>query len=186
MSIHAFLAQTAIDSYLPAPQLLVPIAVGIGAGLGLVALIHFFNRHRQVATVGDLSPDVTDEVTDETTGPMNEHRPVSDPFISGSKSELRSAFRRTGNPIPVHVIDQDKQTAPMNGYVVNRSVGGLGLQLDCPIDVQTVLSVRPANAPHIAPWVEVVVKNCRKGPRGYDIGCQFVKVPPWPVLMMFG
>jgi hypothetical protein len=182
MSIHAFLAQTAIDSYLPAPQLLVPVAVGVGAGLGLVALIHYFTRHRQVAAVGHVAPDVADEMT----GPTKMHRPESDPFICGSKNEMRQAFRRTGNPIPVHVIDQDKQTAPMNGYVVNRSVGGLGLQMEFPIDVQTVLSVRPANAPHIAPWVEVVVKNCRKGPRGYDIGCQFVKVPPWPVLMMFG
>jgi hypothetical protein len=170
MPLHPVLADITIEWTLPGTSVILPVVVGVVCGLGLVGLIHFFTRARRVV----VAPVQTEE------------QPTSDPFISGSNSEQRQSFRRLGNPIEVLVVDQAHQGSPIKGYVVNRSVGGLCLQMEAPIDLLAELTVRPTNAPHIAPWVDVVVKNCRRTSRGFEIGCQFVKVPPWPVLMMFG
>jgi hypothetical protein len=180
MACPVIFADFTFDSILPTSNVALPIVVGIVAGLGLVGMIHFLTRPRKV-TAG-----VSVNVTSQVAAPQAPTAPSDDPFVSGSGSEQRQSFRRKGNPVEVVVINQKNQGSPLKGYVVNRSVGGLCLQLDSPIEEETQLSVRPANAPHIAPWVDVVVKNCRRGDRDFEIGCQFVKVPPWPVLMMFG
>jgi hypothetical protein len=62
----------------------------------------------------------------------------------------------------------------------------LGLFVEGPIEVGKHLNVRPINAPPITPWVEVIVKSCREANRGYEVGCQFVRTPPWAILLMFG
>jgi len=171
MSFHPLIADLTVDWYMPGLDLILPVVVGVVAGLGFVGTFHFFTRARKKVAA---PPTVKEEP------------PKSDPFTHGSGSEQRQAFRRLGNPIEVLVVDRASQGSQVKGYVVNRSVGGLCLQMDCPINLLAELRIRPTNAPHIAPWVEVVVKNCRKADRGYEIGCQYVKIPPWPVLMMFG
>jgi PilZ domain len=177
MACSSLIANTTFEPYVPSPNLLLPVAVGVFAGLGLVGLIHFFGRMRQRAALARAGAQASTE-TDE--------QPTSDPFVHGSGSEQRKAFRRVGNPIEVSVVNVTSQGPQLKGYVVNRSVGGLGLQMENSFDVLTELRIRPINAPPIAPWVEVVVRNVHKADRGFEIGCQFVKIPPWPVLMLFG
>jgi hypothetical protein len=101
-----------------------------------------------------------------TTKPRQE---TADPFVHGSAFEQRKA-------------DQALRSC----FVVNRCVGGLGLFAETTIEPGSQLKVRPTNAPPITPWVEVVVKSCRPATRGFEIGCQFVKTPPWAILLMFG
>ena len=44
----------------------------------------------------------------------------------------------------------------------------------------------PAHAPPMTPWTEVEVRSCRQKKDGYEVGCQFVKTPPWSILLLFG
>jgi hypothetical protein len=109
-----------------------------------------------------------------------------DPFVQGSSSERRVAARRVGNLVPISVTDGEGQTPPVEGWVADRSVGGLCLRLDAPVGVGSVLKVRPRKSSAVVPWTQVEVKSCRQEGDGWEIGCQFVRTPPWSVLLLFG
>jgi hypothetical protein len=168
MNIYALLADFSVDPHLPQLNTLLPVAAGVVAGLGVVGMLHYLIRPRIVLA--------------RTNSPTE----VVDPFVHGSAGELRKSFRRQGNPVEVLLVNQHTRAAPFKGYVVDRSVGGLGLLLEDPVELEAQLTVRPVNAPHIAPWVEIVVKSCRRSDPGWEVGCQFVKTPPWALLLMFG
>jgi hypothetical protein len=172
MHLPVLFADVPAESALPGLHVLLPIVVGLGAGLGVVGAIHYAMRQRKLAPSSAPAAQV--------------QKKEPDPFVHGSTNELRKSYRRKGNPIEVQVIDKASGGAPVRGYVLDRSIGGLGLQMETPLEPDVVLTLRPTNAPHIAPWVDVIVKHCSRGEDGFDIGCQFLKTPPWPVLMMFG
>jgi hypothetical protein len=96
------------------------------------------------------------------------------------------ALRRQGSPVAVLVSDATGQTPPQTGTVIDRSVGGLGLALDDPVDIGTVLSIKPARSTALIPWVQLEVKTCRRTEVGWQLGCQFVRTPPSSVLWQFG
>jgi hypothetical protein len=165
------LAEATMDGRLPYLHLILPVAAGVVAGLGAVGAFHFLTRPRTRVLALRQRPQA----------------PAPDPFVHGSASEQRKSLRRQGNPVEVLITDPLSTTAsPWTGYVVDRSVGGLCLLVEDPIPTNATLSVRPTNAPDMTPWVEVVVKACREVNPGHEVGCQFVKTPPWSVLLMFG
>ena len=166
------LANLAVFPHVPALNFMLPVMVGVMAGLGIVGAIHFLIRPRAIRVV--------------KAAPVPQQEVIADPFVHGSPGDNRSSFRRQGNPVEVLVVNQKTKAAPFKGYVLNRSIGGLGLYSDAPIEADSPLTVRPVNAPHIAPWVEVTVKSCRPSEGGWEIGCQFVRTPPWALLLMFG
>ncbi len=102
------------------------------------------------------------------------------------RRDQRSFMRRTGNPIDVLITDAKVSEPPRNGLVLDRSLRGLCLAVDSPYDQGSVLSVRPSTAPTTTPWVRVQVKNCREVGNNYELGCEFLQVPPASVLMLFG
>jgi PilZ domain len=172
MALSPVLAILGFESNWTFSGLLLPVGVGVFAALGLIGALHLFTLWRK----GSVAADSTNAM-----GQLSD-----DPLVDGSTSEQRLSFRRKGNPVEVQIVDTSTQTPPVMGYVTNRSVGGLCLEMQNSVELLAELKIRPTNAPHIAPWVNVVVRNCRKTEHGYDIGCQFVKIPPWPILMMFG
>ena len=112
-----------------------------------------------------------------------------DPFAQGSAGEQRSSFRRSGNPVEVIYSTEEFRKSPRRGYVLDRSVGGLRLMLEHELLPGTIVSLRPANASEIIPEVDVEVRSCRRSdtqPGEYDLGCQFVKSPPYSILLLFG
>lgn len=111
---------------------------------------------------------------------------VDDPFQRGSAGEKRASVRRKGNPVVVLVSDAEGQAKPYEACVMDRSIGGLGVVVDNPVDVGTILSIRTASAPASVPWVQIEVRNCRKTNESWELGCQFVRTPPWSVLLLFG
>jgi hypothetical protein len=106
--------------------------------------------------------------------------------VQGSASEQRKAYRRSGNPVAVFIRTPGTGMEPKRASVLNRSTGGLCLDIEQPVQEETLLEVRPANAPPITPWVEIKVKDCRRTVDGWQLGCQFVRTPPWALLLMFG
>ena len=50
----------------------------------------------------------------------------------------------------------------------------------------SIISIRPKTAEEIIPWVELEVCSCQPAEGAYEVGCRFVKTPPYSILMLFG
>lgn len=111
-------------------------------------------------------------------------RPVEPP-VSGLLGEQRRSVRRKGNPIRVQVSIAG-QPGSTTGWVVNRSMGGLGVVLRRRVAVGTRLGVRAAHAPDSVPPIEVEVRNNRPKGKYWMHGCQFTDKLPVSVLLLFG
>jgi hypothetical protein len=170
MNLSVLVADLSIDPRLLDQHWLLTLAAGVVAGLCVVGMLHFLIRPRLALVPPDKGPQ----------------QPASDPFVHGSVSEQRKSFRRQGNPVEVFIVNPKISASPFKGYVIDRCVGGLGLYVEVSVVPGQQLTVRPINAPPITPWVEVIVKSCRVSKHNFELGCQFVKTPPWAVLLMFG
>lgn len=109
-----------------------------------------------------------------------------DPFAVGSTTERRNAFRRKGSSITVLVAEQHHPQPTQEAWVLDRSVGGVGLFLERPKSVGTQLRIRPENAPPMTPFIDVEVKSCNPYEDGWHLNCAFVKSPPYSILLLFG
>jgi hypothetical protein len=100
-------------------------------------------------------------------------------------AERRRSIRRWFNPIEVVVISPF-HTEPLHGLVVNRSVGGLAILMDMDFESDTVLNVRPKDAPTGVGYIEVRVRHVRKASKLWVIGCQYQGEIAWNVKVWFG
>ena len=147
-----------------------PVAVGVAFGLIVFVWIWFTLGRRQARP-----PEQ----------PAEDHRP-KDPFLFGSSQERRAAARRRGNPVAVWITDVTGKAPPSRSLVLDRSVGGLCLEMSRPVVVGTILNVRPAETAEILPWVAVEVRYCVQVEDSWHTGCQFLRTPPSNVLWQFG
>jgi len=113
--------------------------------------------------------------------------------VDAVKSEDQSAGadqrrnpRRPGRSVEVFVALPGSLSEPCKGVVLDRAVGGLKLLVGDPYPVGSKISVLPASASKLTPWVEVVVKSCRKSGEDWEIGVQFVALPPYATMVQFG
>jgi len=109
---------------------------------------------------------------------------IPDPFTFGSKFDRRSAHRRNGNPLAVCVAH--KNDPHFDGRLHDRSIGGVCFTAPRDFVPGTLLRVRPNNGSPTAPWVDVEVKSCLPQGGEWQIGCSFLKTPPYAVILMFG
>jgi hypothetical protein len=100
--------------------------------------------------------------------------------------ERRTSLRRKGQPIVVQIRDAEAAAEVGRGQIVDRSLGGVCLGVDDPIDEGTMLTIRPARAPDSVGWLPVVVKSCREKAGSWELGCEFLQQPSWHILMHFG
>ena len=63
---------------------------------------------------------------------------------------------------------------------------GMGMMEANPIDATTIVSIRVINAPVTVPWIQVQIRSCRQEDSTWLLGCQFVKPPPWSIMLLFG
>ena len=162
--------------------------IGPAAGLAATLMVFLIGwlvvswRRRKDRTLSPMPPAPPMPTSKSKTGVPS----ADDIFAQGSKSERRNSLRRTGNPIAVHISDADARSKPTTGYVLDRSTGGLCLSVSQEVQTGTVLSVRTTNAPESIQWVQVEVKTCRPSGGDFELNCQFVKTPPWSVMLLFG
>jgi hypothetical protein len=107
------------------------------------------------------------------------------PKFSAAAQERRRAPRREGNPIAVLLSTDPAATAPVNGLVLNRSLGGLLVSALQPFEKGALLSVRPLQAPDELEWVQIEVRHCRALEHRWLVGCKFTKKLPWDVMLLF-
>jgi hypothetical protein len=110
----------------------------------------------------------------------------NDPFNQGNSPGRRDFLRREGNSVEVQITDLDMVGAIQKGWVVDRSLGGLCLYVLEPLKEGTVINIRPANTASITPWTQVEIRTCTQEEGQWKLGCQFVRTPPYSVLLMFG
>jgi hypothetical protein len=101
-------------------------------------------------------------------------------------SERRTSVRRKGNPVPVQITNDGATMEPFQGWVLDRSTGGLRILVDQPVGVGTILSVRPSKAHGSFPWIQIEVRSCKPERTSYAIGVQFVVRPGWGEMQAFG
>jgi hypothetical protein len=67
---------------------------------------------------------------------------------------------------------------PFEGWILDRSLGGLGLSVSRPVEPGTVLLARATGSAVRAPRPQLEVKYCRLHRGRWRLGCQFVGIAP--------
>lgn len=103
-----------------------------------------------------------------------------------SYADRRGAVRREGAPVRVLLSSTTFRNGVNDGYVVDRSTGGLRILIQSAIAPGSTMQVKAVNAPDNIGFVTVIVRSCRKNTDHFELGCEFEKTPPWNVLLLFG
>jgi phosphate/sulfate permease len=111
---------------------------------------------------------------------------AADSFALPQSEERRSSFRRKGSAVNVDITDLARPGTLTQGPVIDRSLGGLCIEVAAPVQVGTVLNVRPSTASSIIPWTQVEVRTCRQEGDRWHLGCCFLRTPPYSILLLFG
>ncbi|QJW96892.1 PilZ domain-containing protein [Frigoriglobus tundricola] len=106
--------------------------------------------------------------------------------VGQSYADRRGAVRREGQPVRVVLAATTFRNGVCDGYVVDRSTGGLKIATQVAVAPGSTLQVRAVDAPDTVGFVTLLVRSCRKADGHYEIGCEFEKTPPWNVLLLFG
>jgi len=100
--------------------------------------------------------------------------------------ERRRTMRRGGLPTPIQIADPKDSRKMAEGFVLDRSSGGLRVAVQKPLPTGGRVQVRPQHAPDNTPWVTVIIRNCREVGDYFEVGCQFEGDLPWNLLLQFG
>jgi hypothetical protein len=74
---------------------------------------------------------------------------------------------------------------PFEGWILDRSAGGLRLAVKRPIATGTLLAVRAAKAGATSPWIKVEVNNSTTEKGNTNLGCRFMSKPGLEDLQQF-
>jgi PilZ domain len=148
-----------------------PASVGVGVGLVmLLLLLASKKRGRQPAP--------------QTSGGIrSSHWTSPVPTMADRRG---SARREGGSPVKVTLASPVFKGGSHVGYVLDRSTGGLRLASSTGLPVGSSVQVRACHAPDETPWVTILVRSCQPSGKGYEMGCEFDKTPPWSILLLFG
>ncbi len=103
-----------------------------------------------------------------------------------SYADRRGAVRREGQPVRVVLAANTFRNGACDGYVIDRSTGGLKIVAQAAVAPGTTVQVRAADAPDTVGFVTLLVRSCRPSDDHFELGCEFEKTPPWNVLLLFG
>jgi hypothetical protein len=103
-----------------------------------------------------------------------------------SYADRRGSIRREGQPVRVVLAANTFRNGAADGYVIDRSTGGLKIAAQVAVAPGTAVQVRAADAPDTIGFVTIIVRSCRKTEHHFELGCEFEKTPPWNVLLLFG
>jgi len=173
-------ASMTLDQILTMARENLPIAVG---GTVAVLVLSFLavqqTRRRRVIDPATLVPSTP--VSAATTEQAAAWAPPEQSY-----ADRRGAVRREGAPVQVLLSSSSLRNGVNEGYVVDRSTGGLRIVMQSAVPPGSTLQVKAVNAPDTVGFVTVIVRSCRKNPDHFEVGTEFEKTPPWNVLLLFG
>jgi hypothetical protein len=156
-----------------------PIISGGVVAILVLSYLCFFRRKTNLeidpAAVATPSTRVLDDEKATTWAPPEQ-----------SYADRRGAVRREGAPVRVLLSSSTFRNGVNDGYVVDRSTGGLRILIQSAIAPGSTMQVKAVNAPDNIGFVTVIVRSCRKNTDHFELGCEFEKTPPWNVLLLFG
>jgi hypothetical protein len=160
------------------PELAWGIAGIVGVVVAIVAFVlGWILIHRRRARLRELAAQA---------GEWKDQASPQDSFRYGMGMARRKSVRLSGNQIPVLVTFDGNPDSPWDGWIVDRSQGGLRLRVPQSVKIGAILRVRAHHASDSLPWVEVQVKNARQKPEFWEVGCQFMADLPPEILRSFG
>lgn len=107
------------------------------------------------------------------------------PQPAGAPStERRSSTRRRGNPVRV-IIHGNGWDGPIEGWVLDRSAGGLGLLIDQNTYPTELLKIRSSLA-HDTALIDAEVCYCIPANGSFRTGVKFERELPWLDIQQFG
>ena len=159
-----------------------PMAVG---GFVAAAVLSFLCLNAALRRRRGYSPARRAAVASGTSAVTNEKALSWEP-AGQSYADRRGAVRREGQPVRVVLAATTFRNGVCDGYVIDRSTGGLKVATQAAIAPGSTLQIRAVDAPDTVGFVTLLVRSCRKADEYYEIGCEFEKTPPWNVLLLFG
>ena len=112
--------------------------------------------------------------------------PAADGVLPSEGDGDRRSWPRRKRAIQVVLQDAGGEGDPFPAWIMDRSIGGLGLSVDQPLEPGTILRVRRATASTDIPWVDIQVKSVRVKENTWEVGCQFTRSHSVDVLLQFG
>jgi hypothetical protein len=158
-----------------------PLLIGLLVALTILALVFFPRRKPEPGL------DPTKLATASApTNPLHEGKVANWDPPEQSYADRRGSARREGHLVRVIVASPVFRQGADEGFVLDRSTGGLKLALKNAVAVGGSLQVRAMNAPDTVAFIAVIVRSCRQNGDHFEVGCEFEKTPPWNVLLLFG
>jgi hypothetical protein len=157
-----------------------PFVVGGAVAVLVLTVLFFLNRNRRASAL-DL-----EKLALNSTSALTEEKALHWAPPEQSYGDRREAVRRDGPPVRVLVASPNFRNGVNDGFVLDRSTGGLRLAMSSGMAPGSTMQVRAANAPDTIGFVTIIVRSCRKNGDFFELGCEFEKTPPWNVLLLFG
>lgn len=154
-----------------------PIVIGIGVAVVVIVVAALGNRRRGKR---GLLPTSTGQNT------LLAEMAASWAPPEQSYADRRSSIRREGPPVRVLLASPTFRNGVGEGYVLDRSTGGLRIAVADAVAPGSVLQVRAVNAPDTVGFVTILIRSCRPSSDFFELGCEFEATPPWNVLLLFG
>ncbi|HEX4612177.1 MAG TPA: PilZ domain-containing protein [Urbifossiella sp.] len=168
-----------LDQFLTMVRDNLPIAVGGMVAVLVLSYMAFLARKPRKLDPAALAPA-------SPTPPAPGENALAWAPPEQSYADRRGSVRREGAPVRVLLSSTSMRNGVNDGYVVDRSTGGLRIVTQSAVAPGSTLQVRAANAPDTIGFVTLIVRSCRKHPDHFEIGGEFDKTPPWNVLLLFG
>ena len=156
-----------------------PIAVGGVVAIIVLSILFLMNRKRR-------SNDAEKLIVPTTPNAQFDEKALNWAPPEQSYADRREAVRREGVPVRVLLASPTFRNGVSDGFVLDRSTGGLRVAMSIAMAPGSTLQVRAVNAPDTIGFVTVIVRSCRKNTEFFELGCEFEKTPPWNVLLLFG
>jgi hypothetical protein len=162
-----------------------PFVVGGGVAIVVLTALFVMNVSKNRKRAG-LNKERLAATAAAGTSVLNEHKALNWAPPEQSYADRREAVRREGPPVRVLLASPIFRNGVTDGFVLDRSTGGLRVAMSLAMAPGSTLQVKAVNAPDTIGYVTVIVRSCRKNNDFYELGCEFDKTPPWNVLLLFG
>ncbi len=138
--------------------------------------------------VTKLDPEAVEALRESASSPqpVRTSEPPSPPSSGTDVPDRRPSPRRRGASVAVMVVRLNDPSEKIEGWVLDRSLGGLGLSMPRPFHTGTILELCPTHAPPGVRWVRARVKHCAPLGKRWRLGCQYIGTPTSEMLLLFG
>jgi hypothetical protein len=165
------------------------LAILIGGAVAVIVLtvVCILTRQRRLTEMERLAAAAASLASSSSApSPTSEEKALEWEPPEHSYADRRGAVRREGSVVRVKLVAHPFRNGVGEGFVLDRSTGGLRIAVTTPLEPGVSVQVRATNAPETVDFVGVLVRSCRKSGEFYELGCEFEKTPPWNVLLLFG